>query len=61
MTHKADRYAEEGNYKGVEHMHLLAGFGLSLMLGLIVTISYMVGSNTIGSLLEKSLILFKTD
>ncbi|RSL36996.1 PTS mannose/fructose/sorbose/N-acetylgalactosamine transporter subunit IIC [Enterococcus durans] len=53
MTHKADRYAEEGNYKGVEHMHLLAGFGLSLMLGLIVTISYMVGSNTIGSLLEK--------
>ena len=53
MTHKADRYAEEGNYKGVEHMHLLAGFGLSLMLGLIVTISYMVGSNTIGSLLER--------
>ena len=53
MTHKADCYAEEGNYKGVEHMHLLAGFGLSLMLGLIVTISYMVGSNTIGSLLEK--------
>lgn len=53
MTHKADRYAEEGNYTGVEHMHLLAGFGLSLMLGLIVMISYMVGSNTIGSLLEK--------
>ena len=33
MNHRADRYAEDGNYKGVEHMHLLAGFGLSLMLG----------------------------
>ena len=53
MNHKADSYAEEGNYKGVEHMHLLAGFGLSLMLGVVVMVSYMVGSNTIGNLLNK--------
>lgn len=52
MNHKADSYAEEGNYKGVEHMHLLAGFGLSLMLGVVVMVSYMV-SNTIGNLLNK--------
>lgn len=32
-------------------MHLLAGFGLSLMLALVVTISFMVGSNTISKLL----------
>ncbi len=49
MNHKADSYAEEGNYKGVEHMHLLAGFGL----GVVVMVSYMVGSNTIGNLLNK--------
>ncbi|EAG2961520.1 PTS sugar transporter, partial [Listeria monocytogenes] len=34
-----------------ERMHLLAGFGLSLMLALVVTISFMVGSNTISKLL----------
>lgn len=39
MSQKADQYAEEGAYKGVERMHLLAGFGLSFMLALIVTIS----------------------
>lgn len=52
MNHKADDYAEQGNYKGVERMHLLAGFGLSLMLGLVVTISFMVGSKTVGGLLN---------
>lgn len=34
-------------------MHLLAGFGLSLMLGVVVMVSYIVGSNTIGNLLNK--------
>lgn len=52
MNHKADDYAEQGNYKGVERMHLLAGFGLSFMLGLVVTISFMVGSKTVGGLLN---------
>ncbi|GAA3014828.1 PTS mannose/fructose/sorbose/N-acetylgalactosamine transporter subunit IIC [Tetragenococcus solitarius] len=53
MNHKADDYAEEGNYKGVERMHLLAGFGLSLMLGLVVMISFMVGSSAVSDLLDK--------
>lgn len=51
MNHKSDEYAQEGNYKGVERMHLSAGFGLSLMLGLIVTISFIVGSNTVSNVL----------
>lgn len=34
-------------------MHLLAGFGLSFMLALIVTISFAVGSNTIKGLLDR--------
>ncbi|MGF2146351.1 PTS mannose/fructose/sorbose/N-acetylgalactosamine transporter subunit IIC [Vagococcus fluvialis] len=52
MNHKADDYAKDGNYKGVERMHLTAGVGLSLMLALIVTFSFMVGSSTVGKLLE---------
>jgi fructoselysine and glucoselysine-specific PTS system IIC component len=52
MNQKADLYAADGNYKGVERMHLLAGFGLSLMLALVVSISFMVGSNTISNLLD---------
>ena len=51
MNQKADKYAEEANYKGVERMHLAAGLGLSLMLGLVVMISFMVGSKTVGNLL----------
>lgn len=34
-------------------MHLLAGFGLSLMLGLVVMISFMVGSSAVSDLLDK--------
>ena len=52
MNHKADDYANAGNYKGVERMHLIAGFGLSLMLALVVAISFSVGSNTIKGLLD---------
>lgn len=50
LNHKADKYADEGNVRGIELMHLISGFGLSLMLGLVVTISYLVGSNAISSL-----------
>lgn len=52
LSHKADRYAEEANTRGIEAMHLISGFGLSLMLGLIVTISFYVGSDTIKGLLD---------
>lgn len=52
MNTKADNYARQGDYRGVEKMHLIAGFGLSLMLALIVAISFSVGSGTIESLLN---------
>jgi fructoselysine and glucoselysine-specific PTS system IIC component len=52
LNQNADKYAADGNYKGVERMHLIAGFGLSLMLGLVVMISFMVGSKTVGNLLD---------
>lgn len=53
MNNKADNCAKEGDYRGVERMHLIAGFGLSLMLALIVSISFSVGSGTVESLLNK--------
>lgn len=52
MNNRADRYAKEGNYKGVEVMHLIAGFGMSLLLALIVGISFSVGSQTVKQLLD---------
>ena len=42
MNQNADKYAADGNYKGVERMHLIAGFGLSLMLGLVVTVGNLL-------------------
>lgn len=52
LNHKADKYAEEGNFSGIERMHLISGIGLSLMLGMIVSISYVVGSESISSLVS---------
>lgn len=52
LNHKADKYAEEANIRGIELMHLISGFGLSLMLGLIVTISYSVGSDAISRIVQ---------
>lgn len=52
LNHKADDYAKEANVRGIERMQLLAGFGLSLMLGLIVTISYLVGSEAVSGLVN---------
>ncbi|MFS0603860.1 PTS mannose/fructose/sorbose/N-acetylgalactosamine transporter subunit IIC [Peribacillus frigoritolerans] len=50
--HKADKYAEEGNYKGIELMHIASGLGLVLMYGLVVGISFYAGSEQISKLLD---------
>lgn len=52
LAHKADAYAEEGNCRGIERMQLISGFGLSLMLALIVFFSYLLGSNVISTILN---------
>jgi fructoselysine and glucoselysine-specific PTS system IIC component len=41
-----------GRIRGIERMHLIAGFGLSLMLATVVTVSFLVGSNAVKSLLD---------
>nr|SFZ88008.1 PTS system, mannose-specific IIC component [Loigolactobacillus rennini] len=52
FVHKADYYAEKGNSKGMDRMQLLGGFfSINLPIGLIVAISYFVGSPVIKSLL----------
>ncbi|MDA1477862.1 PTS mannose/fructose/sorbose/N-acetylgalactosamine transporter subunit IIC [Bacillus changyiensis] len=52
LSHKADKYAEKANTRGVEAMHLIGGFGLSFLLACIVTISFYVGSDAIKHLLD---------
>ncbi|WP_054951127.1 PTS mannose/fructose/sorbose/N-acetylgalactosamine transporter subunit IIC [Numidum massiliense] len=52
LSHKADEYAAEANTRGIEAMHLIGGFGLSLMLGTVVAISYFVGSDAIKGVLD---------
>lgn len=52
LSHKADKYADDGNTRGIEVMHLIGGFGLSLMLAAIVTISFFVGSDAVKSVLD---------
>lgn len=52
LSQKADGYAERADLRGIERMHLIAGFGLSLMLAAVVTVSFLVGSNAVKSLLD---------
>lgn len=53
FVHKADAYAEKGNCKGVERMHLLGGFfGVNLIIGVIVGVSFYLGSPMIQSVLD---------
>lgn len=52
LCHKADSYAENGDEIGIARMHLISGFGLSLMLALIVFFSYLLGSQAISILLK---------
>ncbi len=43
LSQKADGYAERADLRGIERMHLIAGFGLSLMLAAVVTVSFLGG------------------
>lgn len=52
VLHKADKYAEEANTRGITTMHLLGGFGMSLLIGTIVGISYFAGSDAISRVLD---------
>ncbi|MGL5313346.1 MAG: PTS mannose/fructose/sorbose/N-acetylgalactosamine transporter subunit IIC [Peptostreptococcaceae bacterium] len=53
FVHKADKYAENGDCKGVERMHLLGGFlSVNLPIGLIVFFSYLLGSSAVETILN---------
>ncbi|KAF0335581.1 PTS sugar transporter [Pediococcus acidilactici] len=52
FVHKADHYAEQGNCKGLDRMNLLGGFfSINLPIGLVVGVSYLLGSPVIKSFL----------
>ncbi|OCG14530.1 PTS sugar transporter [Gilliamella sp. wkB292] len=53
FVHKADKYASEGNGKGMDRMNILGGFfSINLPIGLVVGFSYLFGSAAVNSLLE---------
>ena len=53
FVHKADKYASEGNGKGMDRMNILGGFfSINLPIGLVVGFSYLFGSSAVNGLLE---------
>lgn len=52
FSNRADKYADDGNANGVERMAVFAGIGLALILGLVVMLSFMVGSSAVKTLLN---------
>ena len=52
FVHKADDYAQKGDLKGVSRMHYLGGFfGFNLIIGVVVAISFYVGSPAVQAVL----------
>lgn len=49
---KADKCAENGDYRGIERIHWIAGCGMGVMLGALVAISFVVGSDAMGAFLN---------
>lgn len=52
LAHKADKYADEGNLRGVEMMHLLSTLIFVVTMSTIVTLSFNLGSGVVKSFLE---------
>lgn len=52
LAHKADKYADEGNVRGVEMMHLLSTLIFVVTMSIIVTLSFNLGSSVVKSFLE---------
>lgn len=53
VTHIADKYAEEGNYKKIEWLAIASGVGNKLVLAIIVGIAFYVGVPVIKVVLDK--------
>ena len=52
FVHKADKYAEAGDMKGVARMHYLGGlFGVNLIIGVIVAVSFYLGAPVVEAFL----------
>jgi fructoselysine and glucoselysine-specific PTS system IID component len=49
---KFNQYAEDGNYKGIQRLHILSGLLKPLLMGIIVFISLEAGSTAIKSFLD---------
>lgn len=53
FVHRADRYAADGNAKGVDRMNVWGGFfSINLPIGLVVGLSYVLGSPVIKTVLN---------
>lgn len=53
FVHRADRYAADGNVKGVDRMNVWGGFfSINLPIGLVVGLSYVLGSPVIKTVLN---------
>ncbi len=52
LAHKADKYADDGNVRGVEMMHLLSTLIFVVTMSTIVTLSFNLGSVVVKSFLE---------
>ncbi|MTD38695.1 PTS sugar transporter subunit IIC [Erwinia sp. CPCC 100877] len=52
MTHKAERLIEEGKFKQAGNMHLIASFTRVLLMTIVTTVAFAIGSNMVDKILD---------
>lgn len=52
MTHKADDLIEQGKIRQAANMHIIASFTRILMMTVVTTVAFVIGSNTVDTILK---------
>lgn len=52
MTHKADKLVEQGKIKQAANMHMIASFTRIIMMTVVTTVAFVIGSSTVDKILE---------
>ena len=52
MAHKADNYADQGEVTKAGNMHIWASFTRVIMMALVTTVSFALGSNLVGAFVK---------
>ena len=52
LLHRADKYADDGNVRGIESMHIIGGMSIAVTAGIVTMVAYVVGGPAVEAFLN---------